>query len=76
MKNNLKKYIKYILSVILVFFVGVNGMEVYALEESRDVYLSDLDWLNATMEMIQKAKLYKKIILSLLVIIINQQKFL
>lgn len=48
MKNNLKKYIKYILSVILVFFVGVNGMEVYALEESRDVYLSDLDWLNAT----------------------------
>lgn len=60
MKNNLKKYIKYILSVILVFFVGVNGMEVYALEESRDVYLSDLDWLNATHGDDTKSKIVQK----------------
>ncbi len=51
-------------------------MEVYALEESRDVYLSDLDWLNATHGDDTKSKIVQKIILSLLVIIINQQKFL
>nr|2VNG_A Chain A, Cpe0329 [Clostridium perfringens]2VNG_B Chain B, Cpe0329 [Clostridium perfringens]2VNO_A Chain A, Cpe0329 [Clostridium perfringens]2VNO_B Chain B, Cpe0329 [Clostridium perfringens]2VNR_A Chain A, Cpe0329 [Clostridium perfringens] len=34
--------------------------EVYALEESRDVYLSDLDWLNATHGDDTKSKIVQK----------------
>ncbi|BFK82580.1 hypothetical protein I3900191A7_27250 [Clostridium baratii] len=48
MRNNSRKYVKYIFSIILIFFTIISGMKVYAVEENRDVYLSDLEWVYAT----------------------------
>lgn len=48
LKSNLRKCVAYVFSIILIFFTITSGTKVYASEENRNVYLSDLEWLYAT----------------------------
>ena len=65
LKSNLRKCVAYVFSIILIFFTITSGTKVYASEENRNVYLSDLEWLYATHGDDTQSKTVQKTILLL-----------